>query len=94
MREGSRFETFVSRTSTTPRWFVDMVYIETICGVAQIIRDPSVRRDEEYTFGQFYYSLPSPSGGFSVADEVPRLQGPSNAEKALCGFYDDIMSEV
>ena len=75
-------------------WWIDLVYMETICGVAQIIRDPNIAVNDAYDHGQFYYSLPSQFGGFSVDDDVERLQGPSHAERSICRFYDDIVSDI
>ena len=68
--------------------------METICGVAQIIRDPNIAMSDPYDHRQLYYSLPSPYGGFSVDDEVERLHGPSHAERSICRFYDDILSDI
>ena len=93
-----RFEDDAQSTNTRrtarEKWWIDMVYLETICGVAQIIRDPSIPQSTEYTFNQVYFSLPSPAGGFSVADDVFRLHGPSPSERNLVGVFNDLMSEI
>ena len=79
--------------SSSRNWMTQLVYMETICGVAQIIRDPSIPKGMEYDCRQSYFSLPSPSGGFSVGDDVARLPRSTNAEAQLFSLYNDTISE-
>ena len=57
----------------TACWWKDLVYAETLLGVAQIIRDPSIDPTTTPSINDRYLGLPTPYGAFDVCDNPIRL---------------------
>ena len=50
------------------------MYAESICGVAQIVRDPSISADTPRTKADSYIGLPTVFGAYTVSDEMKLLK--------------------
>ena len=64
----------MKKTGSIKSWYMDCVYAEAICGVAQIVRDPSIPLESKLSMDDKYIGLPSPFGAFTAADEMETLK--------------------
>ena len=55
-------------------WYMACVYAESICGVAQITRDPSISVDAKRTKADTYIGLPTPFGSYTLGEEMKLLK--------------------
>ena len=59
------------------------MYAETLCGVAQIVRDPAILPRMDLTARDKYYSMPSPFGAYIYNHDFEKLPRPNADEMAL-----------
>ena len=55
-------------------WYRACVYAESICGVAQIIRDPSISATAKLLKSATYIGMPTPYGSYTLGEEMKLLK--------------------
>ena len=74
-------------------WWIELVYVDALCGLSQIIKDPCCRDDRCLMDERRYLGLPSPTGSFNVDQEPLRMPEPSARELGLLTMADEIDAE-
>ena len=70
-----------------------MIYAETLCGVAQIVRDPKMPKDTPLSYREVYYGLPSPYGAFTAQQPFQKLTKPSEDELRWIPLAEELHME-
>ena len=85
MREGS-----VGKPGS---WWVELVYADTLCGQAQIIRDPHIGAQTRLNINDSYFGMPEPMGACNVLQKPITMPTLNEAERKLLNLGDDIDAE-
>ena len=63
------------RNGTGPYfWSLDLVYAESITGIAQIVRDPAIPASTRYSLTDSFFGLPTVFGAFAFTTEMLLLK--------------------
>ena len=74
-------------------WWIELVYADALCGLAQMIKDPCGKDNKDHPLDDRYLSLPSPTGSFTVDQEPLRMPEPSPRELGLLTMAEELAAE-
>ena len=69
-----------SSSRIKPSWWIEIIYVDSILGLAQITRDPGLARDQPPTYQDLYFGMPTPFGSFTFDQDVTELVRPNHTD--------------
>ena len=74
-------------------WWIELVYADSLCGLAQVIRDPKIPANIPPGIDDVYYGMPQVMGACPAMKPPIVLKGLNDAEKRLLNVGDAIEAE-
>ena len=85
--------TMSSSSRAKPVWWKEVLYAETLCGVAQVVRDPGIPREKKLSVKDRFISMPSPFGAFNFSQPIKKLPKPKADEMDIIPMAEQLAHE-